>query len=60
LDYYDNHELKLNIKATFMNPFDPQDIDIQTTFTSPAGKKGTFRVSTTTPMAAYGSEVLTG
>ncbi len=36
---YDKHELILNIKATFMNPFDPQDIDIQTTFTSPAGKK---------------------
>ncbi len=36
---YDKYELRLNIKATFVNPFDPEDIDIMATFTSPAGKK---------------------
>src|SRR5258706_4469682 len=36
---YDKHELRLNIKATFVNPFDPQDIDILATFTSPTWKK---------------------
>jgi hypothetical protein len=36
---YDKFEAKLTIKAQFVNPFDPDDIDIMVTFTSPSGKK---------------------
>jgi hypothetical protein len=36
---YDKLEVFLNIKATFVNPFDPNDIDITATFTSPAGNQ---------------------
>jgi len=36
---YDKFEAKLTIKATFVNPFDPEDIDISATFTSPSGKR---------------------
>ncbi len=39
---YDKLELRLNVKATFVNPFDPDDIDITTTFTSPKGKAVTI------------------
>ena len=39
---YDKYELRMNIKATFVNPFDPEDIDITATFTSPTGKKWTI------------------
>src|SRR5450432_388620 len=38
---YDKHELRLNVKASFANPFDPEDVDIMTTFISPTGKKWT-------------------
>src|SRR6267154_3618896 len=31
--------MRVNIKATFVNPFDPQEIDIQETLISPTGKK---------------------
>lgn len=36
---YDKFEAGLTIKARFVNPFDPDDIDIMATFTSPSGKK---------------------
>lgn len=36
---YDKFEARLTIKAHFVNPFDPDDIDIMVTFTSPSGKK---------------------
>lgn len=36
---YDKFEARLIIKAQFLNPFDPDDIDIMATFTSPSGKK---------------------
>ena len=36
---YDKFECRLTIKARFENPFDPEDIDIIATFTSPSGKK---------------------
>jgi hypothetical protein len=36
---YDKFEARLTIKARFLNPFDPDDIDIMVTFTSPSGKK---------------------
>lgn len=36
---YDKFEARLVIKANFVNPFDPEDIDIMATFVSPSGKK---------------------
>src|SRR5258706_12733680 len=36
---YDKFEMRVNIKATFVNPFDPQEINIQATLISPTGKK---------------------
>ncbi len=36
---YDKFECRLTIRAQFENPFDPEDIDILVTFTSPTGKK---------------------
>lgn len=36
---YDKYEINLNIKAQFVNPFDPAEIDIMATFTSPTGKQ---------------------
>lgn len=36
---YDKFECRLTISARFENPFDPDDIDIMATFTSPTGKK---------------------
>ena len=36
---YDKFEARLAIKARFVNPFDPEDIDIVATFVSPSGKK---------------------
>jgi hypothetical protein len=36
---YDKFEARLTIRAHFVNPFDPDDIDIMVTFTSPSGKK---------------------
>lgn len=35
---YDKFEARLTIKASFVNPFDPEDIDIKAVFTSPSGK----------------------
>lgn len=35
---YDKFESRLVIKASYVNPFDPEDIDIMVTFTSPSGK----------------------
>lgn len=36
---YDKFEARLIIRARFVNPFDPEDIDITATFVSPSGKK---------------------
>jgi hypothetical protein len=36
---YDKFEARLVIKAKFVNPFDPDDIDIMATFSSPSGKQ---------------------
>jgi hypothetical protein len=36
---YDKFEARLMIQAHFVNPFDPDDIDIMVTFTGPSGKK---------------------
>lgn len=36
---YDKLEISLNIKADFINPFNPDEIDITTQFISPTGKK---------------------
>lgn len=36
---YDKFEARLVIKATFVNPFDPEDVDIMVTFTAPSGKR---------------------
>ncbi len=36
---YDKFEARLMIQAHFVNPFDPDDIDIMVTFTSPSGRK---------------------
>jgi Domain of unknown function (DUF5060) len=36
---YDKFEARLVIRAKFVNPFDPDDIDIMATFTSPSGKQ---------------------
>lgn len=36
---YEKFEISLELKCEFVNPFDPDDIDIQALFTSPSGKK---------------------
>jgi hypothetical protein len=36
---YEKLEISLELKCEFINPFDPDDIDIQAVFTSPGGKK---------------------
>ena len=36
---YEKLEISLELKCEFVNPFDPDDIDIQAVFTSPSGKK---------------------
>ncbi|MEO5603952.1 MAG: DUF5060 domain-containing protein [Cyclobacteriaceae bacterium] len=36
---YEKFELSLHLKCEFQNPFDPDDINITATFTSPGGKK---------------------
>ena len=36
---YEKFEVSLNLQAEFVNPFDPDEIDITATFTSPAGKE---------------------
>ncbi len=35
---YEKMEISFNVRANFVNPFDPDDIDITATFTSPQGK----------------------
>lgn len=35
---YEKFEISLNLKCEFNNPFDPDEIDIRTAFTSPSGK----------------------
>jgi hypothetical protein len=35
---HEKFEISLNVESEFDNPFDPGDIDITTTFTSPSGK----------------------
>ena len=36
---YEKFEVSLELKCEFVNPFDPDDIDIQALFISPSGKK---------------------
>jgi hypothetical protein len=36
---YEKFELRINLKATYANPFDPDEIDLRAGFTSPSGKK---------------------
>ncbi len=36
---YDKFEISMNIKAEFINPFDPSQINITTSFISPSGKQ---------------------
>lgn len=36
---YDKFEARLVVKATFVNPFDAEDVDIMVTFTAPSGKR---------------------
>lgn len=36
---YEKFEVSLELKCEFVNPFDPDDIDIHALFTSPSGKK---------------------
>jgi hypothetical protein len=36
---YEKFEISFNLKAEFVNPFDPDEIDITALFTSPLGKK---------------------
>ncbi|HUU29837.1 MAG TPA: DUF5060 domain-containing protein [archaeon] len=43
LGLYEKFELRIGLEATFTNPFDPDQIDIQAEFTAPSGKKWTIR-----------------
>ena len=36
---YEKFEVSLELKCDFVNPFDPDEIDIQAEFISPSGKK---------------------
>jgi hypothetical protein len=36
---YEKFELRIDLKATYDNPFDPEQIDLSAEFTSPSGKK---------------------
>jgi len=36
---YEKFELRIDIDATFTNPFDPDEIDLRAEFTAPSGKK---------------------
>ena len=36
---YEKLELRIDVDATFTNPFDPDEIDLRAEFTSPSGKK---------------------
>src|SRR5262249_22922098 len=35
---YDKFELKIDLSATYDNPFDPADVDVAAEFTAPSGK----------------------
>jgi len=36
---YEKFELRIDLKAEYNNPFNPDEIDLQVEFTSPSGKK---------------------
>ncbi len=36
---YEKFELRIDLEATYSNPFDPEQIDLQAEFTAPSGKK---------------------
>ena len=36
---YEKFELSIDLEATYANPFDPEEVDLQAEFTSPSGKK---------------------
>ena len=36
---YEKFELRVDLKATYTNPFDPEEIDLWAEFTAPSGKK---------------------
>lgn len=42
LGRYEKYELSLDIKAEFINPFDPAQIDLMAMYTSPSGKTWTI------------------
>ncbi|MDZ4710469.1 MAG: DUF5060 domain-containing protein [Saprospiraceae bacterium] len=42
LGRYEKYELSLDIKADFINPFDPSQIDLLVTYTAPSGKSWTI------------------
>ena len=42
VDLHDKLEISLDLKATFTNPFDPEDIDLVARFTSPSGRLWTI------------------
>ena len=39
---YEKFELRVDLDATYANPFDPDEIDLRAEFTSPSGKKQTI------------------
>ncbi len=39
---YEKLEISLELKCDFINPFDPDDIDLEAVFTAPSGKKWTI------------------
>jgi len=39
---YEKFELRIDLKATYVNPFDPDEIDLCAQFTAPSGKKSTI------------------
>ncbi|MHC4226318.1 MAG: DUF5060 domain-containing protein, partial [Planctomycetota bacterium] len=36
---YEKSELRVDLDATFSNPFDPEEIDVTAEFTAPSGRK---------------------
>jgi len=39
---YEKFELRIDLEATYSNPFDPEQIDLSAEFTAPSGKKWTI------------------
>ena len=39
---YEKFELRIDLEATYLNPFDPEQIDLSAEFTAPSGKKWTL------------------